>query len=314
MAKNKIGAVAMLMAGIIAVSVIITVFTGITNEDNGKMRIVTSFYPMYIATLNVADGIDGVQVINLIQAQTGCLHDYQMSPDNMIVLNSADVLILNGAGAESFLDSAREEMPGLPVIDTSNGITLLENEHEHVHEEGIAEEHMEAYNEHIWASPVRYARQIQNLADGLCEIDPQHAEAYQANADAYLATINTMADQLETISDTLPYKNCLTFHDSLAYLADDLGLNVLYSISLGEESGVSASDLVGAQQAVTGKPVLFLYDSQYSDTYNEYGYLVKSASESQTLVLDVGVTGKTDKDAWLEAMDKTLALLEGVAK
>lgn len=70
------------------------------SED--KIKIVTSFYPIYIETLNVTKGIDGVVVENMTKPQTGCLHDYQMTPADMKKLENADVFIANGAGMESF--------------------------------------------------------------------------------------------------------------------------------------------------------------------------------------------------------------------
>ena len=38
--------------------------------------IVTSFYPVWILTLNLTEGIEGVSVVNLAEPATGCLHDY----------------------------------------------------------------------------------------------------------------------------------------------------------------------------------------------------------------------------------------------
>lgn len=105
--KKLYGGVVLLMAGITALSLGITAFTGsFRREEAGEFSVVASFYPMYTAALNLTQGIEAVRVTCLAQPQTGCLHDYQLSPDNMITLQEADLLIINGAGAESFLDQA----------------------------------------------------------------------------------------------------------------------------------------------------------------------------------------------------------------
>ena len=52
-------------------------------EQDKDTLIVTSFYPMYIFTSNIADGIEGVRVVNMTEPQTGCLHDYQLVPADM---------------------------------------------------------------------------------------------------------------------------------------------------------------------------------------------------------------------------------------
>ena len=45
-------------------------------KKDGQLHIVTSFYPMYIATANITKGVEGVQLTNMTKPQTGCLHDY----------------------------------------------------------------------------------------------------------------------------------------------------------------------------------------------------------------------------------------------
>lgn len=65
-------------------------------EENTDLTIVTSFYPMYVATLNVVDGVEGIQLKNLSEPQTGCLHDFQLTTADMKLLSTADVLIVNG--------------------------------------------------------------------------------------------------------------------------------------------------------------------------------------------------------------------------
>ena len=62
-----------------------------TDEADDMLTVVTSFYPMYIATLNIVDGVKGVRLENLSEPQTGCLHDFQLTPEDMKLLSTADV-------------------------------------------------------------------------------------------------------------------------------------------------------------------------------------------------------------------------------
>ena len=72
-----------------------------TDEADDMLTVVTSFYPMYIATLNIVDGVNGVRLENLSEPQTGCLHDFQLTPEDMKLLSTADVFVINGGGIES---------------------------------------------------------------------------------------------------------------------------------------------------------------------------------------------------------------------
>ena len=311
--KRLYGGVLLLMAGIAAVSIGITALLGQyrTRREDG-FAVMASFYPMYTAALQVAGGIDGVTVSCLTQPQTGCLHDYQLSPGEMIALKEADILVLNGAGAEAFLSSALAQLPDLRVADTSEGIPLLEGQgHTHEHDGSeTAEEHAHAVNEHIWMSPARYARQVENLRDALAEADPAHAAAYRANAERYLAQVREMEVRASRLSQALAGRDCATFHDSAAYLAADLSLHVTAALSIGEESGASAGELAAAADALRGRDVLLLYDGQYP---GEYAYLADYASSSRTVVLDTAVKPSTGADPavrWLDAMESNLRALE----
>lgn len=307
MGKRVYAQVALLMAGIVALSAVITLLTGTAQRGKEKTRIVASLYPVYVAALNLTQGIDDVELISLTEPQTGCLHDFQLSPDNMITLAEADVLVINGAGAEAFLDDARSRFPELPVVDTSAGISLLESGHAHEHEDG--EIHEELVNEHIWTSPSRYYRQVENLRDGLCEADPAHAAQYRDNAAQYLAEIGEIRAAFADTAASLPFDGCILFHESLRYFADDLGLTPLASLPIGEDAGVSAADLAAAQQAAAAAgQVWLLYDNQYDPAYE---YLADSAADGRILQLDMGVVGDEDPDAWLNAMRENLRKLRG---
>lgn len=311
--KRLYGGVALLMAGIAAASLGITALLGHyrTRQEEG-FAVVASFYPMYTAALQVAGGIDGVTVSCLTQPQTGCLHDYQLSPEEMIALKGADLLVLNGAGAESFLSSALSQLPDLRVADTAQGIALLEGgglEHEHSEEESGGDHH-HTVNEHIWMSPARYARQVENLRDALMEADPAHAEDYRVNAENYLEKIREIEARAARLASSLKGLDCVTFHDSAAYLAADLSLHVTTALSIGEDSGASAGELAAAADAVRGRNVLLLYDAQYPVAY---AYLADYAASSRTVILDTAVKpaeGTAPSERWLAAMDANLSALE----
>ncbi|MEG1179677.1 MAG: zinc ABC transporter substrate-binding protein, partial [Oscillospiraceae bacterium] len=67
----------------------------VKKEDNSK-KIVTSFYPVYIFTKNLTNGIDDVTVTNITQQTGGCLHDYTLLPKDLVLLNDASLFIING--------------------------------------------------------------------------------------------------------------------------------------------------------------------------------------------------------------------------
>lgn len=107
----------------------------LTEEED--FVVVTSFYPMYIATMNVIGDTEGITLKNLSEPQTGCLHDFQLTPADMKLLSTADVFVINGGGIESFMEDIAKQYPDLLIIEACDGIELLSEaeSHGHDHEE-----------------------------------------------------------------------------------------------------------------------------------------------------------------------------------
>ena len=165
------GRAALLMAGIALASAVLTHFTGTVDTTRRGKTVVTTVYPLYVAAQNVLGDIPGITLVNLTGSATGCLHDYQLSPANRITLGSADLLLLNGAGAESFLEDVLPTLSAT-AVDTSAGLPLLDgdghdHDHDHAHSHATEEDHDEGHahadNEHVWVSPTRYAAQVQAI-------------------------------------------------------------------------------------------------------------------------------------------------------
>lgn len=162
----------------------------IDTTEEGKLRVVTSFYPIYLLAREITEGAENVELVNMAQPQTGCLHDYELTISDMKLLERADVLIINGGGMESFLAQAMERYPELVIVDTSLGIDLLEEEAHH-HHEGEAEEEHEAHahehegNPHIWLSPKRAARQALMIEWALRELDMAEEEVFRKNLEKF---------------------------------------------------------------------------------------------------------------------------------
>lgn len=301
---------ALLMAGVLALCLLLTALIGVqTPKRQQGLQVTASFYPIYVAALKVVGQTQGVSVQCLVQPQTGCVHDYAMTPQDMLRLQQSDVLILNGAGAEAFLQNALDGMPALEVVDTSRGIDLLCDDGHAEH--GHSHEHEHLYNQHIWTSPVRYQRQVRNIALALANIDPAHAADYLANAEGYCAEVALLYERMQNAVRNSGYTKAVLFSTSLTYLAQDLGLQVLATVPIGEQSQATPQQLAAVQQAVQGKKVLFLYDDQYQMLYTE---LQQKAQQSRLLSLNTGVRGELSADAWLAALEQTAKLLEGGAE
>ncbi len=262
------------------------------------VRILASFYPMYIATLNVAHDIPGVTVANLTQPQTGCLHDYQLTTEDLTKLATADIFVVNGAGMESFLEKIVQELPQLKLAQASQGIVLIKGE--------------EGDNPHIWVSVSLYMKQIENLAAQLSQIDPTHAGQYRANADAYLAKLEKLRASMHEGLKDLRTRDIITFHEAFPYFAQEFGLRIAAVIEREPGSEPSARELAETVDLIrkTGLKALFA-EPQYSAKAAE---TIARETSATIYTLDPGVTGPMAADAYLRLMERNLAELQKALK
>ena len=261
------------------------------------LRLVTSFYPMYVATLNVAGGLPGVQLTNLTRPLTGCLHDYQLAPEDMITLTTADVFIVNGAGMESFLDKAVRHNPWMVVVEASAGIELIRA--------GAAPDG-EA-NPHVWVSVSDHLRQVANIAAGLAKADPARAARYAANAAAYSPQLEALRLEMQQALAPARGRPIVTFHEAFPYFAREFGLRVAAVVEREPGSEPNAQELAATIRTVRAAGVRALFaEPQYPPRAAE---LIARETQAKVYTLDPAVSGPLQADAYLVIMRRNLQVL-----
>ena len=229
------------------------------DAEKESFVITASFYPVYIAALNVAGDIDGVEVRNLTQPQTGCLHDYQLTTEDMKAMADSDVLLINGGGIESFVSKVAKTYPKLSIINLSASFAELpekdEEEEDHDHEDSAHEDadHEDAdhdhdhdhgeQNSHFWMDIELYRKEVESMEEGLSIRDPVHADQYKKNAEAYLKKLESLQSEEAELKAALSGKKVVVFHEAFLYLAEDLDMQVTMTMDLDEERQVSAGEV-----------------------------------------------------------------------
>ncbi len=297
MKKNKYVFVLVMLVVITVVSGLLTniyVRESGSKQEEQTLTVVTSFYPMYIAALNVIGDTDGVQLQNLSEPQTGCLHDFQLTPEDMKLLSKADVFIINGGGIESFMKDVAKSYPDLTIIEASEGIDLLEDEGEE--------------NAHAWMSVATYEEQVSNIAAGLAAADANHAADYQKHADAYTVKLDALKERQQEVAKKIKGQSVILFHEAYDYVADDYGLNVAYVLDLDEERQVSAGEVADVLTAVRDDHVHYilaeeLYGKSMGDT-------VEKETDAKVIYLDALNRGDYDADSYIKGMSENIDLIE----
>ena len=319
-----------------------------TDEADDMLTVVTSFYPMYIATLNIVDGVDGVRLENLSEPQTGCLHDFQLTPEDMKLLSTADVFVINGGGIESFMSDVAKAYPKLDVVEACEDVALLsedddetdgahdhdhdtdaesdsdhdhdhdadaesESDHDHDHDADAESDSDHDHdhgdeNAHAWMSVPRYRTMVQTIASRLAEKDAKHADEYYANAKAYDAKLAVLEEKIDSLKSLTGGQNIIIFHEAYEYVADDFSMNACYLLDLDEERSVSAGEVKQVIGAIKDDGVSVILAEELYG--KSMGDTVSRETDVHMVYIDPLNRGEYDKDSYLDGMEHNIELIK----
>jgi len=249
-------------------------------QDNPDSVILTSTTFLADITLNITGDRFPVESLLPIDADP---HNFQPTPRDAARIVDCKLLIINGAEYEHFLEPLLENAgDGREVLQASAGVrpgTDAEGEH------GV--------DPHLWLDPNNVIVYVENIREGLTRLDPDHADIYQSNADAYIAELQALDVWVVGQVSQIPMEKRLlvTNHESLGYFAERYDFTVAGTVVESFSSGASPSarqmaDLIDQIQS-SGAPAIFL-----------------DASDDQTLAMQIaGETGvRVVTDLHLESL------------
>ena len=268
---------------------------GSQKEKNNSFSVVTSFYPMYIIAINLCDGID-VNVENMTDTTVGCLHDYTLQTKDLRKVENADMFIINGLGVENFIDKITENREKLYVSDASKSdLYLIQDENE--------------INGHVWNNTENYIKQIETVKEDLIKNNPENKDKYEQNAEEYTNKIKELENNRFISQERKFVVSC---NEALAYILDEANLEVIPVYTDHEESTLSGNMLSDIINEVKNKNINAIFIDKNDDRTN--AELIAKETNAQIYVLDSGLSGELDKNAYIDTMNKNYDVLREAIK
>ncbi|MFI7240780.1 metal ABC transporter substrate-binding protein [Streptomyces qinglanensis] len=224
---------------------------GSDSDDNGKVQVAASFYPM--AYLAQQIGGDHVEVSNLTKPGTEP-HDLELSPKQTGQLSEMD-LIVYLKGLQPAVDEAIEQS-GVKNVAEAASFTTLEDHgtdvhgeegHQHGehgeegHDEHEGHDHDTAGDPHIWLDPVRYAEVAEGVGKQLQKADPDHKDAYKKSTADLVSRLKTLDGDFEDGLRGRKSDTFITTHAAFGYLAERYGLRQAAVAGINPESEPSGA-------------------------------------------------------------------------
>ena len=201
-----------------AVVVLIVAGCGKTAKLSERPVVLTTFTIIADMARNVAGEHVDVESLTKPGAE---IHGYDPTPGDIVKTQRASLVLWNGMNLERWFEPFFANVKNVPQFVVSAGIEPM----------GITEgPYTGKPNPHAWMSPENAVRYTENIRAALAKTFPQHADAFAANAAAYIARIRAADAPVREKLSRIPegQRWLVTSEGAFSYLCRDYGLRPLY--------------------------------------------------------------------------------------
>lgn len=267
-------------------------------EKDDKVRIVTSFYPMYIMALNVTEGIENVEVENMADNQVGCIHDYTLTTSDLKKFENADIFIENGYGIENFSEKIINSYPNVKIIEASNSI------------EDIITEESGEINAHFWTSIDNYILQVRKIADRLKELDNANEAKYEENVSEYIKKLENLKTKYKNQLQNINGKKVVSLNEAFSYLFKFVGIEEELILTDHEQSALSAEQVKNVIDMMNNENIKTIIIAENDDEQNATA--IANETGAKIYRLKDGMSGDGLTDSYIDIMEDNLETLTSV--
>lgn len=283
---NKIYVLIIVFAVLIAL-VIGTIFLGGDDiKKDNTFNIVTTFYPVELIVQNLIKDTTNVESVNISAASGGCVHDYEMTPNDMKTFENADLIVINGQGMEHFIDKVTVNTE---ILDSSKNITNKE------------------ISSHIWMDIDNYISQVQVIGDTLCKADEKNKDVYTKNMNEYIQKINGIKEKFNIQTD----KKVMIMHDAFKYYGNIGMFDIEAEFFAGHEGNYSANDLKTVISNMNNMDIqILLVDNETYDKNRALVDTIVNETNAHVYVLDLIVDVNENLDTYVRFMEQNLEVIK----
>ncbi len=214
------------------------------------LPVIATFYPLYEFARRV--GGERVAVRSLIPAGVEP-HDFEPTPQDVVALKHARVLIYNGAGFEPWVEKLLPEISASTVgVNATSGLPLVRGAQG---EAGTSRR----VDPHVWLDPLLAAQQVDRIVDGLAMADPDGRDVYLANGARVKGDLKALHGRFASTLASCRRRVFITSHAAFGYLARRYGLTQVSISGLEPESEPSPARLKQIVQEARRAGVRVIY-------------------------------------------------------
>lgn len=231
MEKRRIIIVSMLIIGFLAAGLLIysASQSQLNMNNHDKIIVVVSIPPEAEFVEKV--GGDKVKVTTMVPAGANP-HTYEPLPEQLKEISRAKMYAQIGSGLEFetvWMDKLSAANENMLILNCSKGITFIPNQ------ENDEDEHESQYDTHVWVSPRNAKIIVENIYQGLVQVDPANKDYYKANKEKYLQELDNEDKKINETLKAEKNRKILVYHPAWGYFCRDYGLTQIAIEKNGKE-------------------------------------------------------------------------------
>jgi len=196
------------------------------NSSNGKIGVVVSIGP----EMEWANAVGGDKVdVTLMVPANADPHTYEPLPNQLTQVSNAKIYVEIGSPLEfetNYMDKIRATNPNMLIVNASQGIQLIPNS---------AENETDTMDPHDWVDPKNAKIMVNNIYNGLVQVDPTDKDYFQKNRDQYLHQLDELDKNTTELLKGKQGTDILVYHPAFGYYAKDYNLSQIGAMINDEE-------------------------------------------------------------------------------
>lgn len=275
---------------IIMIIVLLSIAGCTQKEEDPRPLVLTSIYPVYDITLRIASEAVNVQNIAPLSME---VHDYEPSPQDILQMESASLLIVHGAHLEGWLESTLGNLQNkdLKILILSDHIELLDGD------------------VHSWLSIDTMILYSQLIEAALSEMDAANTKLYKSEQAAWEAEAYALISQYPHLYHREKHQDIVVDHMAFAYLVNDINMTQV-SLTQGLlANDISAHGLKTIIDKIRQDKIEVIYKDESSND-NLFRLIQTETNVNVEQLSTLEVMSTTSYQTYLEMMSKNFKALE----
>lgn len=243
-----------------------------TTTTNSKLQIVTSFYPLYFFTTQIAQNKASVHNITPAGAEP---HDYEPTTKDMVKIENSRLLIINGGNFEGWANNAQNIIDKQTTTIVNIGRSFV------------------GQDPHFWLDPMMAKKEVEIITQNLIIADPANTDFYNNNSKLLTAKLEILNNQFKTELSNCQKKDIITAHAAFGYLAREYNLNQISISGLSPDAEPSTKKLTEIANFAKKNQIQYIFFESLVSP--KLANTIAQEIGAKTLVLNP-IEGLTDED------------------